>query len=79
MLVRQMWLLMHFAAAFHAWREGDGDAGGLAELASFRRGAGDRTRWVLLGRELLRIALLQGMGSVPQLILSQTTGICASS
>lgn len=72
-----MWRLTHFAVAFHAWREGDGDAGGLADLASFRRGAGDRVRLVLLGRELQRIALLQGMGSVPQLIPSQTKGTCA--
>ena len=74
-----MWRLMHFAVAFHARREGDGDAGRLADQASFGRAAGERTRWVLLRRELPRIALLQGMGSVLQLIPSQTTGTWAHS
>lgn len=40
----------------------------------FGRDAGKRMRWVLFGRELPRIALLQVMGSAPQLIPSQTTG-----
>lgn len=65
-----MWQVTHFAVAFHAWREGDGDAGGLAEQESFRSGAG---QGVLLGRDLLGIALLREMGSVQQLITSQTT------
>lgn len=69
-----MWRLMHFAVAFHAQREGDGDAGRLAEQASFGRDAAKRMRWVFFGRELPRIALLQVMGSAPQLIPSQTTG-----
>lgn len=69
-----MWRLMHFAVAFHAQREGDGDAGRLAEQASFGRDAGKRMRWVLFGRGLPRIALLQVTGSAPQLIPSQTTG-----
>lgn len=36
---------MHFAAAFHARREGDGDAGGMAERASFGRGQGGCFAW----------------------------------
>lgn len=68
--VRKMWQVTHFAVAFHAWREGDGDAGGLAEQESFRSGAG---QGVLLGRDLLGIALLREMGSAQQLITSQTT------
>lgn len=55
--------------------EGDGDTGGLAEQDSFRSGAG---QGVLLGRDLLRIALLQGMGSVRQLITSQATATAVS-